>query len=327
MSTHTSTHTTSFRSSTKEGGSEFAHPCALCLHNDSKIFIYPSAYSTRTHHQSAKHLNTRSTRLLFSYRRFSHVDVSSNRFAYRLMSQSKLVIMSFCGASPVRIYIAMGARSAYDVALTLHLRSLSSTDAYANLIARAAAQTSSKLLILLPATSLWKTLLQNRAGSFEAVQNFLSRIYVLAQAKLGSEDAGVDVVIEALRGDTAEPLDLPKTTLEYEDRESHTSNGGLQSAGGGSGQDEPMGTVALGGTFDHLHSGHKILLTMACWLAQRRTIVGVTGMSSCTACAILLKVVKHDSQMISCSKESPIEICLKACTSPHSNVSQFFVAD
>lgn len=35
-------------------------------------------------------------------------------------------------------------------------------------------------------------------------------------------------------------------------------------------------TLALGGTFDHLHSGHKILLTMAAWIASHRLIVGIT---------------------------------------------------
>ncbi|KZV84255.1 Nucleotidylyl transferase, partial [Exidia glandulosa HHB12029] len=34
--------------------------------------------------------------------------------------------------------------------------------------------------------------------------------------------------------------------------------------------------VALGGTFDHLHAGHKILLSMAASLASRKLIVGVT---------------------------------------------------
>jgi cytidyltransferase-like protein len=34
--------------------------------------------------------------------------------------------------------------------------------------------------------------------------------------------------------------------------------------------------VALGGTFDHLHAGHKILLTMASSLATRKVIVGVS---------------------------------------------------
>ena len=37
--------------------------------------------------------------------------------------------------------------------------------------------------------------------------------------------------------------------------------------------------VALGGTFDHLHSGHKILLTMAASITSRELIVGVTGPS------------------------------------------------
>ena len=35
--------------------------------------------------------------------------------------------------------------------------------------------------------------------------------------------------------------------------------------------------VALGGTFDHLHAGHKILLSMAAWIATRKVIVGITG--------------------------------------------------
>ncbi|KAI0005985.1 Nucleotidylyl transferase [Russula compacta] len=34
--------------------------------------------------------------------------------------------------------------------------------------------------------------------------------------------------------------------------------------------------VALGGTFDHIHSGHKILLSMAAWIADEKLVVGVT---------------------------------------------------
>ncbi|KAF9049520.1 Nucleotidylyl transferase [Hymenopellis radicata] len=34
--------------------------------------------------------------------------------------------------------------------------------------------------------------------------------------------------------------------------------------------------VALGGTFDHLHAGHKILLSMALWITSQKIIVGVT---------------------------------------------------
>lgn len=36
--------------------------------------------------------------------------------------------------------------------------------------------------------------------------------------------------------------------------------------------------VAVGGTFDHLHAGHKILLSMTAWICKEKIIVGVTGM-------------------------------------------------
>lgn len=35
--------------------------------------------------------------------------------------------------------------------------------------------------------------------------------------------------------------------------------------------------AALGGTFDHLHAGHKILLSMGAWIAGDKLIVGITG--------------------------------------------------
>ncbi|KAJ7457810.1 hypothetical protein FB451DRAFT_1509134 [Mycena latifolia] len=43
--------------------------------------------------------------------------------------------------------------------------------------------------------------------------------------------------------------------------------------------------VALGGTFDHLHTGYKILLNMAAWIASEKLIVGVTGVPSTSALA------------------------------------------
>lgn len=35
--------------------------------------------------------------------------------------------------------------------------------------------------------------------------------------------------------------------------------------------------TALGGTFDHLHAGHKILLSMAAYITSHKLIVGITG--------------------------------------------------
>ncbi|KAF9971056.1 hypothetical protein BGZ73_006073 [Actinomortierella ambigua] len=40
--------------------------------------------------------------------------------------------------------------------------------------------------------------------------------------------------------------------------------------------------VALGGTFDHLHAGHKILLSMTAWIARERVVCGVTDDSMLT---------------------------------------------
>ncbi|KAG7662286.1 uncharacterized protein J8A68_004180 [[Candida] subhashii] len=36
-------------------------------------------------------------------------------------------------------------------------------------------------------------------------------------------------------------------------------------------------TTAVGGTFDHIHDGHKILLSMNAFLTKRKLIVGITG--------------------------------------------------
>ncbi|KAK9366063.1 hypothetical protein V1509DRAFT_666567 [Lipomyces kononenkoae] len=43
------------------------------------------------------------------------------------------------------------------------------------------------------------------------------------------------------------------------------------------GEEAQYPVVALGGTFDHLHDGHKILLTMAGFLTRDSLIIGVTG--------------------------------------------------
>ncbi|KAI7935692.1 hypothetical protein MJO28_016563 [Puccinia striiformis f. sp. tritici] len=55
-------------------------------------------------------------------------------------------------------------------------------------------------------------------------------------------------------------------------------------------QDERFRTLALGGTFDHLHSGHKILLTIASWIATHRLIIGITDDQ-------LLKNKQHSNQL------------------------------
>ena len=41
--------------------------------------------------------------------------------------------------------------------------------------------------------------------------------------------------------------------------------------------------MCLGGTFDRLHPGHKVLLTVACLVASERLVVGITDYSGSTS--------------------------------------------
>ena len=75
--------------------------------------------------------------------------------------------------------------------------------------------------------------------------------------------------------------DLPRTLLRIDpddglSRSSKKQPGsGIEGLNGSPPPTYPV--VAMGGTFDHLHSGHKILLSMAAWIARDTLIVGVTG--------------------------------------------------
>ncbi|KAF7255100.1 hypothetical protein EG68_07349 [Paragonimus skrjabini miyazakii] len=59
-------------------------------------------------------------------------------------------------------------------------------------------------------------------------------------------------------------LDLPNTPSVFHVKDDHTSVG------------ERYTDVCLGGTFDRLHNGHKILLSVGALLARKRLLVGVT---------------------------------------------------
>ena len=63
---------------------------------------------------------------------------------------------------------------------------------------------------------------------------------------------------------------------------------GVESEGGEIRGERLFEVTALGGTFDHLHAGHKILLTMAAWITTRRLIVGITGQSFSQSFLLLL---------------------------------------
>lgn len=184
----------------------------------------------------------------------------------------------------------------YDAVLEIRLYRQSSFDTSGpggNLqehVISAASNTEKRLLVMLSRTDAWIQLYAESSRSFDTVQTLLSEIYVLAQSKLG-EDAGVDVVIDVLRGESGKLASASARKLVYSDegegelsRQAGASaeTGAFTTSNEQDGVDSHkspayLGTVALGGTFDHLHPGHQILLTMACWLAKRRTIVGITG--------------------------------------------------
>ncbi|GAA5824015.1 hypothetical protein JCM11251_003380 [Rhodosporidiobolus azoricus] len=133
--------------------------------------------------------------------------------------------------------------------------------------------------------SLWLNLERALAQLYStATSTFLRRGNVLAR---------VDVVVEPIR---QVPFCVPNGT-EVERWDWDTDGGDtvdVDGKGKGVQKDEEQerlprpaqeGTearppiydvVALGGTFDHLHAGHKILLSMACSIASRKVIVGVS---------------------------------------------------
>ncbi|KAI6099912.1 hypothetical protein EDD16DRAFT_1657636 [Pisolithus croceorrhizus] len=69
---------------------------------------------------------------------------------------------------------------------------------------------------------------------------------------------------------------LPQTVLPSGNRVSLSSDPS-PSHSSAEGTLPPLYPVAiLGGTFDHLHAGHKILLSMGAWISERKLIIGVT---------------------------------------------------
>ncbi|KAM0790899.1 hypothetical protein ACM66B_004737 [Microbotryomycetes sp. NB124-2] len=117
----------------------------------------------------------------------------------------------------------------------------------------------------------WQTLEQFLAHSYSAA----TRVF-LAKHRLTNR---VDVVLDDLRGGI--PFCIPHgakvervEVSEQQDGpdDSDAARFGLRD-GAGRGSYE---VTALGGTFDHLHAGHKILLTMAASVTTRKLICGVT---------------------------------------------------
>ena len=90
--------------------------------------------------------------------------------------------------------------------------------------------------------------------------------------------AGCDVVITAEDGEKSRRyvVDNFRTDANVAVRSLTAEDGGVTGPADGRPDRRTFGHVVVGGTFDRLHAGHKLLLSEACLRADRSLTVGVT---------------------------------------------------
>ncbi|EJD05866.1 Nucleotidylyl transferase [Fomitiporia mediterranea MF3/22] len=191
--------------------------------------------------------------------------------------------------------------SAYSHAiLALTLENFYEIPDFLPAIAEATERTSERLLIILFSRLFNANAKLSHTGTWNEVQTLLASVYVestRAAQKLDRILMDVDVLLKGfdaevcvdskdgwqglflLEGDsTAYPLPQWSSTLRITHLKS-TNAPPLEVPSATEKNTMNPSTfpiIALGGTFDHLHSGHKILLSMAAWIAHEKVIVGVT---------------------------------------------------
>ncbi|KAG6812103.1 hypothetical protein H0H92_004403 [Tricholoma furcatifolium] len=148
----------------------------------------------------------------------------------------------------------------------------------------------------------------SRTESFEDVCRFLTYVYVQATSVAQSLDKvlmEIDVLLLGLDGDVPStlgkgvdivfrvagdsiPIPLPAHLSSLRQSYLTAANHDSIELPSPSSPSSPttipsnlrrparLPVVAIGGTFDHLHAGHKILLSMASWITSEKIIVGVT---------------------------------------------------
>ncbi|KAG8963110.1 hypothetical protein FRC03_003386 [Tulasnella sp. 419] len=184
--------------------------------------------------------------------------------------------------------------------LILHLESILHTHNpwhYGSAIAEASSRTNKQLRILILSELFDNELKAKPAKYWSSIHNLLS--YVYAQATLPAHEEGrllmnVEVIFRGLSDETSfkdvieaswdHVFATSSNHIPQQLRQLATTI--LPLSGDDSALIEEVSVlknvadsypvVALGGTFDHLHAGHKILLTMSAWIATEKVIVGVT---------------------------------------------------
>lgn len=165
-----------------------------------------------------------------------------------------------------------------------HAHDLVLSEKQLDAIRSAAKQTENSLLIVISSPYFAQC---NPLESFSAVQTYLSKLYSTAAVVLAQRDLlpliSVDVFISGLyyrdaasSSSTEERIWPPGLSLHDYVLHEPDSPGPEQGMANGTHSPSLHGTTAMGGTFDHLHAGHKVLLTMAAWISSKKVICGIT---------------------------------------------------
>ncbi|KAG9102767.1 hypothetical protein FRC06_001174 [Ceratobasidium sp. 370] len=168
-------------------------------------------------------------------------------------------------------------------------------------------QTAKRLIVVLASPDFDSTQHESLASKWDLIHNVLILAYIPAARSAQARDNplfSIDVILVPSATRAAEQLSEEKwdavltpdgvpTPNELADS-SHRivvlpdtveQGDNLQlppSSGRGSLSQGSYPVTAIGGTFDYLHPGHKILLSMSAWITTSRLIVGVTDDSLLT---------------------------------------------
>lgn len=182
-----------------------------------------------------------------------------------------------------------------EVVLTFSSPSLLSSHSALEAISTAAKSAPSSLLVVLkfdfpflPTASASSSSSSSSSTApppfpWTALQRLLAQCYAAATSVFIAQDrplTPVDVVLSAVRELAICPPDGAKVERVRIDDAGKAPLARADDDKGDEGRKSEYDVVALGGTFDHLHAGHKALLTMGAVLARERLIVGVTGARS-----------------------------------------------
>lgn len=195
-----------------------------------------------------------------------------------------------------------------NTVLILSLQSLASYEPFGPWIDEATSKTQQRLLVFLVSPLFDSQSDLNPTGSWKSMEKLLSFIYTRSSQmamKLDRVLMRVDVIFQGNDGNVLSGVERESTNdwdasfspshvnfdalptwvrriprLELDNEQSAPTTVAHPHISNESPSRHPV--VALGGTFDHLHAGHKILLSMAAWIADQKLIVGVTDDSLLT---------------------------------------------